>query len=88
MACRDGLTIRVGACSGNDSKSMHRSFVPGKGRRHWVFAYLFAKRERASIDDDELAYLEKPAQGYDHMTDDELASAPRHGDFLELCDEK
>jgi hypothetical protein len=25
------------------NKNMHRSIVLGRGRRHWVFAYLFAK---------------------------------------------
>lgn len=70
------------------NKNMHRSIVLGKGRRHWVFAYLFAKKDRANIDDDELADFKKLAQAYDRMTDFELASALRQGDLLELCDEE
>jgi hypothetical protein len=70
------------------NKNMHRSIVLGKGRRHWVFAYLFAKKDRANIDDDELADFKKLAQAYDRMTDSELASALRQGDLLELCDEE
>jgi hypothetical protein len=70
------------------NKNMHRSIVLGKGRRHWVFAYLFAKKDRANIDDDELVDFKKLAQAYDRMTDSELASALRQGDLLELCDEE
>ena len=70
------------------NKNMHRSIVLAKGGRHWVFAYLFAKKDRANIDDDELADFKKLAQAYDRMTDSELASALRQGDLLELCDEE
>lgn len=70
------------------NKNMHRSIVLGRGRQHWVFAYLFAKQDRANIDDDELADFKKLAQAYDRMTDSELASALRQGDLLELCDEE
>jgi hypothetical protein len=70
------------------NKNMRRSIVLGKGMRHWVFAYLFAKKDRANIDDDELADFKKLARAYDRMTDSELASALRQGDLLELCDEE
>lgn len=70
------------------NKNMHRSIVLGKGRRHWVFVYLFAKKDRANINDDELADFKKLAQFYDRMTDSELALALRQGDLLELCDEE
>jgi hypothetical protein len=89
MSCRDGLTIGVwGVFKKRPNKNMHRSIVLGKGRRHWVSAYPFAKKDRANIDDDELADFKKPAQAYDRMTDDELASALRQRDLRELCDEE
>ena len=46
------------------NKNMHRSIVLAKGGRHWIFAYLFAKKARANIDDDELADFKKLAQAY------------------------
>ncbi len=70
------------------NKNMHRSIVLAKGGRHWVFAYLFAKKDRANIDDDELADFKKLAQAYDRMTESELASALGQGDLLELHDEE
>jgi len=36
-------------------KNIYRSIVVAKGRRFWVFAYLFAKKDKANIDDGELA---------------------------------
>ena len=42
--------------------NLHRSIVLAKGGRYWVFAYLFAKKDRANIDLDELADFKKLAQ--------------------------
>ena len=70
------------------NKNMHRSIVLAKGGRHWIFAYLFAKKDRANIDDDELADFKKLAQAYGRMTDTELRAALKQGDLLELCDEE
>ena len=69
-------------------KNMHRSIVLAKGGRHWIFAYLFAKKDRANIDDDELADFKKLAQAYGRMTESELGAALSQGDLLELCDEE
>ena len=70
------------------NRNMHRSVVLAKGGRHWVFAYLFAKKDRANIDDDELADFKKLAQAYGRMTNTELRAALNQGDLLELCDEE
>ena len=67
---------------------MHRSIVLAKGGRRWIFAYLFAKKDRANIDDDELAGFRKLGQAYGRMTDTELTAALEKGDLLELCDEE
>jgi hypothetical protein len=70
------------------NKNMHRSIVLAKGGRYWIFAYLFAKKDRANIDDDELANFKKLAQAFGRMTDAELKSTLNQGDLLELCDEE
>ncbi len=69
------------------NKNMHRSIVLAKGGRHWIFAYLFAKKNRANIEDDELANFKKLAQAFGRMRDTELRAALNQGDLLELCDE-
>ena len=69
---------------------MHRSIVLAKGGRHWIFAYLylFAKKDRANTDDDELADFKKLAQAYGRLTDSESGVALNQVDLLELCDEE
>ena len=66
------------------NENRHRSIVLAKGGQHWVFAYLFAKKDRANIDPDELAAFRKLAQAYGRMTDAELAFALSRGDLQEL----
>jgi hypothetical protein len=66
----------------NDNR--HRSIILAKGGRLWVFAFLFAKQDRANIDPDELTAFRKLAQAYGRMTEAELASALSRGDLQEL----
>ncbi len=72
------------------NENMHRSIVLAKGGRHGVFAYLYlyAKKDRANIDADELATFKKLAQAYGRMTEAELASALSQRDLLELSDDE
>jgi hypothetical protein len=50
----------------NDNQ--HRSIVLAKGGKLWVFAFLYAKKDRANIDPDELAAFRKLAQAYARIT--------------------
>ncbi len=70
------------------NKNMHRSIVLAKGGRHWILAYLFAKKDRADIDVDELVDFRKLAQAFGRMTDTELRVLLKQGDLLELRDEE
>jgi hypothetical protein len=67
---------------------MRRSIVLATGGRHRIFAYLFAKKDRANIREDHLADSKKPVQAYACMTDSELGAALSEGDLLKLCDEE
>ena len=69
----------------NDNQ--HRSIVLAKGGRFWVFAFLYAKKDRANIDPDELTAFRRLAQGYANMSPSELARAVDAGDLLELSDD-
>jgi len=62
--------------------------ILAKGGRHWVLAYLFAKKDQANIDPDEIAAFRKLARAYDRMTDAELAVALSQGDLLELSNDE
>ena len=56
------------------NKNLHRSIVLAKGGRHWIFAYLFAKKDRANIAGDELADFKKLAHAFGRMADSDRKS--------------
>jgi hypothetical protein len=61
----------------NDNQ--HRSIVLAKGGRFWVFAFLYAKKDRANTDPDELTAFRRLARGYANMSPSELAPSRRCG---------
>jgi hypothetical protein len=65
--------------------NMHRSIVLAKAGEYWVFAYLFAKQDRANIDDDELLAFRKLAELYRRKTQTELDAEIGAGALLEIC---
>ncbi|MEI8703211.1 type II toxin-antitoxin system RelE/ParE family toxin (plasmid) [Mesorhizobium mediterraneum] len=67
----------------NDNR--HRSIILAKSGRFWVYEYLFAKQDRANIDDDELAQFRSLAKAYAGLTDRQLGELLADGDFLEIC---
>ena len=54
------------------NKNRHRSIIVAKGRKYWVYSYLFAKKDRANIDEDELKAFRKLADLYAMKTDAEI----------------
>ncbi|PKP77648.1 MAG: addiction module toxin RelE [Alphaproteobacteria bacterium HGW-Alphaproteobacteria-3] len=46
------------------NKNMHRSIVLAKGGGYWFFAYLYAKKDRSNIEDDELRDFRVLAKSY------------------------
>ena len=64
--------------------NMHRSIVLAKAGEFWVFAYLFAKKDRANIDDDELQAFRKLADLYRRKTKTDLESELEAGTLLEI----
>jgi hypothetical protein len=67
------------------SKNTHRSIILAKGGQHWVFAYLFAKKDRENIEEDELADFRKLAKGYEMLTEAQLATLIQDHDLTEIC---
>lgn len=71
------------------SKNRYRSIIVAKGGKHWVYVYLFAKKDRANIDDDELADFRAVAGLYARKTDSDIAKEMRLKELVEICyDEK
>lgn len=65
--------------------NLHRSIVLAKGGRHWVYEYLFAKKDRDNIADDELAAFRVIAKGYAALTEAQVAELVRTKHFVEIC---
>ena len=65
---------------------MHRSIILAKGKRLWVYEDIFAKKDLANIDDDDLADFRILAKAYEGLTDQQLRLLLRDGDFVEICD--
>lgn len=67
------------------NKNMHRSIVLARGRTYWVYAYLFAKKDRDNIDDDELSAFRDLADVYAAKTDAEIAIELEARELVEIC---
>jgi len=66
-------------------KNRHRSIIVAKGRRYWVYAYLFAKKDRANIEGDELKAFRKLADLYAAKTDVEIGKELETKELVEIC---
>ena len=67
------------------SRNLYRSIIVAKGGRYWVYAYLFAKRDRANIEDDELAGFRQLAGLYARKTEDDIAKEMQCKELMEIC---
>jgi hypothetical protein len=67
------------------NRNMHRSIILAKGRRLWVYEYLFAKKDRANIEQDELAAFRQLAKSYEVLSDTQIASLIEDEDLVEIC---
>jgi len=69
------------------NKNMHRSIILAKGGRHWVYGYLFAKKDRDNIDDDELRDFKLLAKGYASLSQEQIDKLVSDKDLLEICND-
>ncbi|MCM5557328.1 type II toxin-antitoxin system RelE/ParE family toxin [Pleomorphomonas sp. JP5] len=67
------------------NENRHRSIVLAKAGEFWVFTYLFAKQDRANIDDDELEAFRKLAELYRRKTASDLEAELKVGALVEIC---
>ena len=67
------------------SNNQYRSIILARGGEFWVYQYLFAKQDRANIDDDELKVLRGIAKGHAALTPEQVAVLIADGDWIEIC---
>ena len=66
-------------------KNLYRSIIVARGGRYWVYAYLFAKKDRANIDDAELVAFRGLANLYARKIDSDIAKELKLNELVEIC---
>jgi len=67
------------------SNNQYRSIILAKGGKFWIYEYLFAKKDRANIEIDELNAFRMLANSYAGLTEKQVGQLLANGDFMEIC---
>ena len=67
------------------NSNLHRSIILAKGGNYWIYEYLFAKKDRSNIADDELLAFRLLANSYAGLTEQQVSQLLVNGDFVEIC---
>jgi hypothetical protein len=67
------------------NQNMHRSIILAKGGRYWIYEFLFAKKDRANIGDDDLEDFRVLAKTYAALGDVQIAQLVADKDLTEIC---
>jgi hypothetical protein len=65
--------------------NMHRSIILAKAGQWWIFQYLFAKKDRDNIGDDELQAFRKLTTAYAKLTAPALNQLLQDQELTEIC---
>ena len=66
-------------------KNQFRSIILAKAGTFWVYEYLFAKQDRANIDDDELVEFRKLVKAYGTLTPKQVNRLLQDQHWMEIC---
>ncbi len=66
-------------------KNLYRSIVLAKGSQFWVYEYMFAKKDRANIGDDELAAFRQLAKAYTTLSPQQVDRLLQEKNWFEIC---
>lgn len=67
------------------SNNQYRSIIVARGGDFWVYSYLFAKQDRANIDEGELKVFREIARAYAGMTQAQADDQVADGHWTEIC---
>lgn len=65
--------------------NLDRSIILAKGKKYWIYTYLFAKKDQANIAADELTGFKKLAKIYEKLTDADVAKDIAAKKLIEIC---
>lgn len=69
-------------------RNKYRSLIVAKGGQNWIFAFLFAKKNRENIDKNELEAFKELAELYAKKTLEDIEIELRSKALLEICHEE
>jgi hypothetical protein len=67
------------------NNNMYRSILLAKGSHFWIYEYLFAKKDKDNIQDDELAAFRQLVKGYSQLTEQQVKALVDTKYFMEIC---
>ena len=68
-------------------KNQYRSIILARAGSFWIYEYLFAKQDRANIDDDELVEFRKLTKAYGNLTLKQVNRLLQDQDWMEICND-
>jgi hypothetical protein len=66
-------------------KNQYRSIILARAGHYWIYEYLFAKQDRANIEDDELADFRKLVKAYAGLTTHQVNQLILESNWMEIC---
>jgi hypothetical protein len=70
------------------NKNRNRSIIVANAEQHWVYEYLFAKKDRDNIEAAELAAFRKLARHFQTLTGRQFDQLAREENFTEICNDR
>lgn len=91
--CKAIEQVRLGQCDDLGGgvfkkrlkENRHRSIIIAKGGKYWVYAYLFAKKDRENIDQKELADFRDLADLFANKADTDIQKELNGKKLEEIC---
>lgn len=65
--------------------NMHRSIILAKAGKWWIYQYLFAKKDRDNINEDELLAFRRLSAAYAKLTTVALNQLVQDQELMEIC---
>jgi hypothetical protein len=66
-------------------RNQYRSIILARAGQYLVYEYLFAKQDRANINDDELAGFRRLVKSYSGLTAQQVNQLVEKKDWMEIC---
>lgn len=67
------------------NQNRHRSIIIAKGKRYWIFEFLYAKKDMDNISDQELENFKLLAKAYSGLNELQIKQLLQEKALVEIC---